>query len=514
MGEPGNGLYTPPAVTEVVIIDPANTGSSLAAAVHALGYRVSSRARTSAGLESGASAVIVCPNDGSIPDLAPIRAAFGEAVGIVLYIPTHAPTPDLAEVVTLGADRILRAPVSGEQLRECLYEVAGPPGSMNRPTTSVADDLDLDAYGLDNVPDPPVRAGKRNRQQTRKQTRKQPRKQTRKQPIATVKAAPTRKPAAAPKHAYTSALQLLASLWTLVDRRATGTWTVQTDEAVAVIELGHGMVIEPLPNMYQQRNRLRVGRALDDLQAAERLAAGDLRSLVCNLAVGDLAHALTQPGSWHFTDGPRLRPPVASLPALMLTATSRALSPSTLLSQLGPGSRRPTCEVAKLPSLCRALAHSLELPDPQHLALLDGTRTLDVLRDVHGIDQLLPLCLVLEAGHRLTWQGGRQPSTTNRRGQQRRLDHALALARRGHYLELLGVAADDPPHVVRAAHRQRLADFSADTFSELLGDAGQQQRDNLKHLHQALDEACELLCDEPLRTLYLTHLPAPEQHDS
>jgi len=153
----------------------------------------------------------------------------------------------------------------------------------------------------------------------------------------------------------------------------------------------------------------------------------------------------------------------------------------------------------------QALAAMLQLSNRSLLSTLDGTHTVEALVEVHGFErsQLLATLLVLEAGQRVSWVTRRPKS--NRTPSHTKIERALKMARQGDFLGLLGVDRASPVHAIRAAYRQRMHEFDADTLDPATVEDCATQ---LTELRGAFQEAQELLCDEALRCLYLSHLDA------
>ncbi len=500
-------------MTEIVIIDLADVGPILAGAVRTLGYRVATFANVPPARRAGrASAVLICPDpEAPTLDLAPVRRVFGDAIPVMTYIPaTDSPTA-LASLVSLGADRILHHP---DELREVLDELVGPPTPATADPHALPDDLDLDAYGLEDVPDPIPESAAHTRTNVRSPTARQPRARddqaTVRQPRQRQGHATAKRPRAMSKtprtdikiHVYSKPDKLLGALWELVDHRASGILTIESGGTAAQLALTHGMLSQPPANMHLQSSSVRVDTDPTALQTVR--TAGDPTGTYIGLTVDTLVQALSTKGRWSLSPRRNPRPPCASVPALMLMGVARAFTPEVLEGFLSRG-RCPALEVAGLASLRTALAASLELDNPTMLAALDGTRPLTVLSDDLGFEycELLAVCFVLTAGGRLSWVVERKRDRTERE-QHKRIQQAVALARTGDFLALLGVRPDDPAHIVRAAHRRRVAEFDVDALEPAIAEAAASQ---LAHLRAALDEARELLCDEALKTLYLSHLP-------
>ncbi|MGB1015861.1 MAG: hypothetical protein ACPG4T_17115, partial [Nannocystaceae bacterium] len=123
----------------------------------------------------------------------------------------------------------------------------------------------------------------------------------------------------------------------------------------------------------------------------------------------------------------------------------------------------------------------------------------------HGFERghLLATLLVLEAGQRVSWVT-RRPRA-RRTTATAKIERALNMARQGDFLGLLGVERSTPVHAIRAAYHQRMAEFDASTLDAATAST---HAAALRELSSALHEAHELLCDEALRCLYLSHLDA------
>jgi len=337
-------------VTEIVIIGSAKARQPIARAVRALGYQAMELRRPpNQGRYRTVSAVVLCPRQGAAPDLAPVREVFGASAVVLIYADLAQGTGSLASLVALGADRILRAPISELELQAVLQELLGPPASTPaKPPRANEDELDLDAYGLDDLPDmpdlpattalPDIVVGTSisplaKPQATARVGDRAQAPPSSEQPTVRVRRQPSRPPGKRnpdpEKNRYTTPSELLNLLWSLADSRATGTLTINCGNRAAVFELYHGMLIEPRSRMQSQRIAL-AADGVDGLRAADYLAAGDHPGLHRELACAGLCAALRGEGSWEFSSGSRYRPPLSSLPALMLAATGRSFDASTL----------------------------------------------------------------------------------------------------------------------------------------------------------------------------------------
>ncbi|MBK7829114.1 hypothetical protein [Nannocystis sp.] len=152
------------------------------------------------------------------------------------------------------------------------------------------------------------------------------------------------------------------------------------------------------------------------------------------------------------------------------------------------------------------LAAALRVPGAEDwLGLLDGSRELGQMVAEDGIDErdLWAVgCVLLAAGLAAPVAADAEAALVAI--DRRRIDERLALARDSDYFSLLGVAREAGRAELLRAH----ADLR-DTFADerLEPRTREELADALAELHAALDEACEVLLDEALRSAYLAQLP-------
>ena len=153
-----------------------------------------------------------------------------------------------------------------------------------------------------------------------------------------------------------------------------------------------------------------------------------------------------------------------------------------------------------------ALAAALRVPGAEDwLGLLDGSRELGQLVAEDGIDErdLWAVgCVLLAAGLAAPVAADAEAALVAI--DRRRIDERLALARDSDYFSLLGVGREAGRAELLRAHADLRETFADE---QLEPRTREELADALAELHAALDEACEVLLDEALRSAYLAQLP-------
>jgi DNA-binding response OmpR family regulator len=115
-------------------------------------------------------AVLICLGERTRRTLVDAVRSGRDDVPVILYGSLGGAVRDLADVLELGADHFLAAPVGDEELASVLAELAGPGRTLeilaarlhsDAPAEPERDGIDLAALGLDAVPDVDAAGGGR-----------------------------------------------------------------------------------------------------------------------------------------------------------------------------------------------------------------------------------------------------------------------------------------------------------------------------------------------------------------
>ncbi|MCA9692600.1 MAG: hypothetical protein KC636_23575 [Myxococcales bacterium] len=494
---------------EIVILGDKARREPLVRRLRRLGYHVTAAARPGP-IPEIPPIYLVCLAEVDARAILPALRPGHVSPAVVLLGEIDRAGLELADVLEFGAERVVSAEIGEGELAQLLAELAGPASHADEdPEASGLYDLELDALGLDAVPD--VEADESATAVVRFDL----------EPPDVAHEATAIAPTQA--SAEVRSAELVGLLWSLADDGFTGVLRVLTPEVT--ITMADGAVIE-VRDAEPGRSLLAALREAGLASDAPTIPVDALdRSIAALVEAGVLKpgeerrartlHLLRalppvdEDLSFTCAAEPVAGAPCMPLGDLLVAVARRRLPLATLRARAGPPGCAPNLTIET-----GIIARRFSRPEALLTWLASG-RSLAELRatttDEGRERSLLATLWVLDRAGVIAWAPiDGLPERDSRAAIDRgRIDARLRLARRADYFTLLGISQDACELEVAAAY-EALAETFADEALEpeitatMNGEGGE-----LTELRAALRDARDVLLDPALRTAYRALLDDP-----